>query len=105
MVQVSIGIFEDDSIDMERRVWLYNKFGTTARAIYTMFECTFTSGWIQYTRPILEEISPVFILFWAPYVVFVNFTVMRVIAALFLKQTMAVSAVDAERVPMENMKE
>merc|ERR1712139_358197 len=47
----------------------------------------------------------VFIFVWVPYIVCVNFTVMRVVAALFLKQTMTVAAIDEERIAMEKMKQ
>ena len=69
-----------------------------------MFECTFTGGWRFYSRPLIEDVSPVFILFWAGWVLSVNFMTMRVVGALFLKETMAVAAVDAERVAMESLK-
>ena len=39
------------------------------------------------------------------YTVIVNFAVMRVIAALFLKTTMAMASVDAERMMMAKLKE
>ena len=38
-------------------------------------------------------------------VVLVNFTVMRVVSALFLKQTMAIAHIDEERLAMAKMKE
>merc|ERR1711920_593276 len=69
-----------------------------------MFECTFTNAWIQYSRPLLEEISVSFVVFWGLWVVLINFTTMRVVGALFLKETMAVSARDAENCAMTQLK-
>jgi hypothetical protein len=58
-----------------------------------MWECTFTATWPKYSRPTIEEVStPVFTAFWLIYIVGVNFTVMRVVSSLFLKQTLQVAA-------------
>jgi hypothetical protein len=94
MVQVCHGFLDDESISEERRIWIYNAFGTTARASLTVFECTFTGQWPKYSGPFIEEVSSAFALFFLPFVVLVNFAVMRVVAALFLKETMRVA--DAE---------
>lgn len=105
MVQLSHSFFDDEAVAIERRQWLYLMFGTTARAFYTMFECTFSSNWRNYSRPIIEDVHVGFAFFFLPYTVYVNFAVMRVIAALFLKQTMAVAALDEERIAIEKRKE
>jgi voltage-gated sodium channel len=97
MVQLSLAFLDDESIELERRQWLYLKFGTTARACYTMFECTFSSGWHKYSRPMIEEFSSAFGIFWCLYIVGVNFAMVRVIAAIFLKQIMFVAALDEKR--------
>lgn len=59
-----------------------------------MFEMTFTGRWGIYARTVQEHISIGFAIFFVPYVVVVNFAVMRVVAALFLKQTLSVAAQD-----------
>merc|ERR1711912_56036 len=96
MAQVSLGFFDDASIPLETRTWLHDSFGSTARASYTMFEITFTGGWIKYVRPAIFDVSMTFVLFLLPYVVAVNFAVMKVVSALFLKQTLAVAATDEQ---------
>merc|ERR1712076_239502 len=53
----------------------------------------------------MEDVSWYYCFFWVLYIVMVNFAMMRVIAALFLKQTMMVANLDAERVAYEKMKE
>lgn len=103
MAQLAINYLDNESIDVERRIWLYTNFGTTMASMYTMFECTFTGGWRFYARPLIE-ISYMFAPFWIIWVVLVNFTTMRVIGALFLKDTMAVSARDAENCAMNQLK-
>lgn len=104
MTQLAISFLDSDSIELERRIWLYTNFGTTMAAMHTMFECTFTGGWRFYSRPLIDEISYMFAIFWIIWVVLVNFTTMRVIGALFLKDTMAVSARDAENCAMNQLK-
>lgn len=107
MAQLSLTTFEDESIPLEKRQWLYVNFGTTMRACYTMFEMTFTGRWGMYVREIIENISVGFALFLIPYVVCINFAVMRVVSALFLKETLAVAARDDEKhkAAMEKEKE
>merc|ERR1712167_218419 len=72
--------------------------------MYTMFECTFTGSWHRYSRPLIEEVSYGYALFWIMWVIMINFTTMRVIGALFLKDTMAVSQRDAENQAMMQLR-
>lgn len=103
MVQLTLGFMEDESASPEMRKWVYDQFGNAAKASYTMFEATFTTNWPTKARPLIMEVNPAFSLFWVFYTVIVNFAVMRVIAALFLKQTLAVADADQERQTMEKM--
>jgi len=105
LVQMNLGVLEDVDRDKALRDWIYMHYGTAGRASYTMFEATFSAKWATHlARPLIEDVSPWFSLFWILYTVIVNFAIIRVIAALFLKQTMAVAAIDAERMAVENMK-
>jgi len=105
LVQMNLGVLEDVDRDKALRDWIYMHYGTAGRASYTMFEATFSAKWATHlARPLIEDVSPWFSLFWILYTVVVNFAIIRIIAALFLKQTMAVAAIDAERMAMENMK-
>lgn len=88
MAQLTQHCLFDQAITFERREWMYLAFGTTARATYTIFVCTFTTSWNLYAGPYIEEVGAGFAFFFIPFVVLVNFAVMRVVAALFLKQTM-----------------
>lgn len=88
------------------RRWVFDHYGSTGRASYTMFEATFSAKWATHlARPLIEDVSPWFSIFWVCYTVAVNFAVIRVIAALFLKQTMAVAAIDAERMAFERIRQ
>jgi hypothetical protein len=104
MAQCASMFLDDETIELERRRWLYQNFGTTWASMYTMFECTFTGAWRFYSRPLVEEVSYLFAFFWIFWVILVNFTTMKVIGALFLKDTMAVSARDAENCAISQLK-
>merc|ERR1719409_2689381 len=105
MSQLILSFIEDKDNDPVLRSWAFVRFGDFGKATYTMFEATFTSTWTQSSRKLVEEVNAWYGLFWVLYVVGVNFAVMRVIAALFLKQTMAVASQDAEKMIMAKMKE
>jgi hypothetical protein len=105
MAQMANNFLDDESIAMERRVWLYKSFGTTMGAMHTMFESAFTGAWRFYSRPLIEEVSYFFAIFWISWVILVNFMTMRVVGALFLKQTMSICAADQEKIAMDQMKD
>jgi Ca2+-binding EF-hand superfamily protein len=106
MTQMAGGYLDDESIPVERRKWMFNMFGTNMRSAHSMFICTFTGSWHSYSRPLIEDVGGhgIFAVFWVVWVMVVNFMTMRVIGALFLKQTMAVASNDEERTAMRNMK-
>jgi Ca2+-binding EF-hand superfamily protein len=106
MTQMVGGYLDDESVTLERRRWMFNMFGTNMRSAHSMFICTFTGSWYSYSRPLIEEVGGhgTFAVFWIMWVMVANFMTMRVIAALFLRQTMAVVSNDEERTAMRNMK-
>merc|ERR1712039_1164013 len=105
MVQITIEFIEDESNAYDKRVWVYEHFGTSARSAYTMFEATFSAGWVPVARTLIEDVNSFLGIFWVLYIILINFTVMRVVAAIFLKQTMSAANDDAERVAMATMKD
>jgi len=94
----------DDSQDLELRTWVYNYYGSALRATYSMFEITFSGSWPARTRPLVDDVSHWFGVFFVLYIVMIAFAVTRVIAALFLKQTLQVASSDEDMVVMEKMK-
>lgn len=96
IAQLSHTFLLDESVSIERRQFMYLSFGTTARACYSIFVCTFTTSWPSYATPYIEEVGSGFTFFFIPFVVLVNFAVIRVVAALFLKQTMHVADCENE---------
>jgi hypothetical protein len=105
VAQLTYPFIIDEANDLETRVWVYESFGTASRASYTMFEATFTGSWFRYSRRLIEEVSVGFALFWVLYTVAINFAMMRVVTALFLKQTMSVAAFDRDKAQMAKMQE
>jgi len=63
-----------------------------------------TTAWVNSAGPMIFNVDSLFALFWIPYVIIVNFAVTRVIAALFLKQTLEVAAQEKEKVASEAKK-
>jgi len=94
-----------NDLSLEIREWCNNNYGTASKALWTMFEITFSGGWPNYTRTIIEEVSPWYAAFFACYVGGVVFAVIRIITALFLKETLAVAASDAEMMIQQKMKD
>merc|ERR1740123_175820 len=77
---------EDEVNPVEMRNWIYERYGSGSRATWTMLEVTLSGGWPNYARP-LVEIYPHFSLFWGLYVSSVTFAVIRIITAIFLRET------------------
>jgi len=99
------GFIENSDHDYELRVWTLEKFGSPFAAGWTLFEATFTGSWVKDSQRLIHEVSYAWVFFWIFYVVTVNFAITRVIAAMFLKQTMAIAAADADQVAMDAMKQ
>lgn len=104
MTQMAEHFLTDVSLDNATKVWLFENFGTTTRSSYTMFECTFTGTWTRFARPLIEDVSAVFAVFWIAWILGVNFMTMKVVAAIFMKHTFAVASLDQEQVAMDNKK-
>lgn len=61
-------------------------------------------AWAGTGRMCIFDVNSSYVLFFVPYGVLVSFAVIRVISALFLKQTMAAAAVDPEQAMAEKEK-
>jgi len=91
--------------EFKHRQWANRYYGSSSKALYTMFEVTFSGGWPTYVRPVVEDVNPLLVIFFVIYVAGVVFAIIRIITALFLKETMQVAADDAHRVIQERMEE
>lgn len=95
---------EDSSNLFEDRVWIWNRYGTAYRAMYTLYEVTFAGNWPTNARPVLEKVSHAFVLFFVVYVTIIVFAVIRVISAIFLKDTLDAAHNDAENLVFDRLK-
>jgi len=95
----------DESGDNNMRLWVNNYYGSSSKALYTMFEFTFSGCWPNYARPIVEEVHFAYAFLFILYVTAVVFAVTRIITALFLKDTMRIAQQDAEMMVQEKMRE
>lgn len=95
----------DETKDDQLRASIFEMYGSASRASWTMFEVTLSGCWPSYARPLVQDVDPLFYIFWAIYIAGVSFALLRVISALFLKETMRVANDDREMVMMEKLKQ
>eukprot|EP00931_Biecheleriopsis_adriatica_P115923 TRINITY_DN9165_c0_g3_i4.p1 TRINITY_DN9165_c0_g3~~TRINITY_DN9165_c0_g3_i4.p1 ORF type:complete len:532 (+),score=80.57 TRINITY_DN9165_c0_g3_i4:35-1630(+) len=95
MCQSLYAFLLDDSIDLDLRRNVNRQFGSFSKSFYTMFEITYSGGtWVNVARPIVTEFSPWFSIPFISYVIFVLFAIMKVIAALFIRETLKQASSD-----------
>mmetsp|Transcript_71378 Transcript_71378/g.185325 ORF Transcript_71378/g.185325 Transcript_71378/m.185325 type:complete len:540 (-) Transcript_71378:105-1724(-) len=105
LTQIINPYLTDASIDDGIRKWMFKHYGTAGRSLWTVFEMTFSGGWPLYCRVLVEEVSVGFAYFFGVYVTTVVFAMTRIITALFLKDTLAVAANDADMMIREKARE
>lgn len=91
----------EDNLPEDLRQWIYAAYGSGSRALWTLFVITFSGGSPNYVQRLVEEVHPLYALFFAAYVWVVIFTVTRIITALFLKDTLRAASEDQEMVLRE----
>mmetsp|Transcript_32832 Transcript_32832/g.83062 ORF Transcript_32832/g.83062 Transcript_32832/m.83062 type:complete len:748 (+) Transcript_32832:108-2351(+) len=96
MNQLVVFSMQASPLDAKTLEWTYRYYGTPAKSFYTFFELTFSGGWPNYARKLVEDVNPLFALFWAVYVSCIIFAMTRIISALFLKETLQTAQKDAE---------
>jgi len=113
MIMIMSGVFlcqllkdfiQDEDGPYELRHWTFRHYGSSMRAVWTMFEVTLSGGWPMYARRLVEEVSGWYAIFWIFYIWVVVFAIIRIITAIFLKETLQVAASDAEMMVNEQMK-
>lgn len=102
---VSVFLLDDCSLDVALCEWAYLHYGSATRASWTMFQATLSGGWPTWAAELVEGVSGWYLLFWVLYVLVVWFGVLRVITALFVKQTMEAAAFDHESLIKEKMQQ
>lgn len=86
----------DATNNLQTREWLNARYGSFFKTLYTMFEITYSGGWPSLTRRVIEDISGWYAILFLLYITVVVFAVIRVITALFIKETLACASNDAE---------
>eukprot|EP00931_Biecheleriopsis_adriatica_P103722 TRINITY_DN78519_c0_g1_i1.p1 TRINITY_DN78519_c0_g1~~TRINITY_DN78519_c0_g1_i1.p1 ORF type:complete len:540 (-),score=76.89 TRINITY_DN78519_c0_g1_i1:26-1573(-) len=92
----------DEGNDLDTRLWVNSMYGSASKSMYTMFEVTNSGGWPGYSRPLIEKVSPWFAVFFCLYVTIVIFGTIRIITALFIKETLNTAANDSILALQEN---
>jgi len=85
----------DEQQDLETRRAISVLYGSFGRALYTVFELTFSGGWIVRVRPVVDNVSHWYAIPFLCYITIVVFAVTRIVTAIFLKETLANAANDA----------
>jgi len=94
---------ENSHKPLQDRTWIWENFGSASRATRRLFAATFSTSWVDDYRMMVDKVGGSTAIFWVLWTVFINFTVMRVIGAIFLKQTLVVAGEDAERMELQRM--
>merc|ERR1712113_1326382 len=69
----------DSSQDPVMRAWINDKYGDGFKSFWTIFELTFSGCWPNYAREVIEEVSPLYSMFYFFYVYVVVFVIMRIV--------------------------
>lgn len=96
--------FINGSAELEDRVWIWYHYGTAYRSFYTLYEITFAGNWPVKTRPVMDKVSQAFSIFFLIYVTVIVFAIIRVITAVFLKDTLDAAHNDAEHLVAEALR-
>ena len=69
-----------------------------------MFVQNLARNWPTNIRPVLEEVSKYYLFIFGAYIIVVVFALVRVITAIFLKDTLEAAQTDAEFMVLEGMR-
>mmetsp|Transcript_22315 Transcript_22315/g.51697 ORF Transcript_22315/g.51697 Transcript_22315/m.51697 type:complete len:616 (-) Transcript_22315:60-1907(-) len=94
----------DESLEQVDREWLWDRYGTSQRSTWTLYEVTFAGNWPTNARPVMEKADGIFALFFLLYITVVVFALIRVISAIFLKDTLDVVQNDSEQMLVNQLK-
>mmetsp|Transcript_9556 Transcript_9556/g.23053 ORF Transcript_9556/g.23053 Transcript_9556/m.23053 type:complete len:624 (-) Transcript_9556:17-1888(-) len=89
-------VIEEQEVSETDRLWLFERYGTGWRATYTLYEITLAGNWPVNTRPVMDSAGDWYGILFVAYITVVVFAVIRVISAVFLKDTLDAAQNDAE---------
>jgi len=93
----------DPAQSYDDRVQMWTLYGTAYRSAYTIYEVTFAGNWPTNARPVLNKVSQFYSIFFVVYVTIIVFALIRIISAIFLKDTLDAAQNDAEHLVVEKM--
>lgn len=82
--------------NLDDRTWIWEHYGTAYRCWYTLYELTFAGNWPTRARPVTDLVDPRFAIFFFTYITVVSFAMIRVVTAVFLKDTLEAAQNDQE---------
>merc|ERR1712008_94826 len=94
----------DEHNDLATRIWVHRMYGSGHRSLYSVFEMTFSGCWPNYVRRVIEEVNPLYVIFFVLYIMVIFFGMIRIISALFLKETLAQASHDTETMVLERQR-
>jgi len=94
----------DSAASVEDRQWIWDRYGTASRAMYTLYEVTFAGNWPTSARPVMEKVSRFYVWFFLVYITIIVFAALRVITAVFLRDTLEAARNDDESLVMERLR-
>jgi len=104
LCELLLDYIQDESNPFSKRQWVFKHYGTSTRAIYTLFEVTLAGCWPNYFRPLIHDVNGWFVIFVVIYIAFVVFAVIRIITAIFLRDTLKIASDDADEMVNEKQK-
>ncbi|CAJ1362551.1 unnamed protein product [Effrenium voratum] len=90
------GYIMDQSGDLDTRLEVNALYGSFSKSLYTTFEITHSGSWPSKVRPVIDKVSAWYAVPFLGYITLVVFAVIRIVTALFLKETLASAANDAD---------
>merc|ERR1719316_580393 len=88
---------QDENNDQATRELVYEFFGSFSRSAMSMFEMTLAPGtWSRFGRLITYKVNGGYWVFFFGYASCISFAMIRVIAAIFLKETLQAADKDSE---------
>merc|ERR1712087_821102 len=91
-----------DGLEREQQHTIFKLYGTSARALWTMFQVTL-GGEGTSLAGVVVELHWFYALFFVTYIAGVVFAIVCIIQALFLKDTLECAANDAEMMVQERL--
>ena len=86
----------DESASLADRLEMRQYYGNFPKTLYTMFEITFSGSWPGRVRPVTSKVSGWYAIPFLFYIALVVFAVIKIVTALFLKETLSSAANDAD---------